>query len=92
MFRSSGNRAKPSGSVDYHLVLSLMTSRFVNKGIFEKGDIEIAKQMVKMVKDCGVDCVKFQKCKPHEKFTRKALERPYNRFFIHDTDFFKSIS
>uniref|UniRef100_A0A8C6WWB9 N-acetylneuraminate-9-phosphate synthase n=1 Tax=Neogobius melanostomus TaxID=47308 RepID=A0A8C6WWB9_9GOBI len=42
-----------------------------------QGDIEIAKKMIKMAKDCGADCAKFQKCELEYKFNKKALERSY---------------
>uniref|UniRef100_A0A3Q3C1J3 N-acetylneuraminate-9-phosphate synthase n=1 Tax=Haplochromis burtoni TaxID=8153 RepID=A0A3Q3C1J3_HAPBU len=43
-----------------------------------QGDIEIAKKMIKMAKDCGADCAKFQKSELEYKFSKRALERPYN--------------
>ncbi|CAB1313174.1 unnamed protein product [Coregonus sp. 'balchen'] len=43
-----------------------------------QGDIEIAKKMIKMAKDCGADCAKFQKSELEYKFNKRALERPYN--------------
>ncbi|XP_068583719.1 N-acetylneuraminic acid synthase a [Cebidichthys violaceus] len=43
-----------------------------------QGDIEIAKKMIKMAKDCGADCAKFQKSELEHKFNKKALERKYN--------------
>ncbi|XP_029621987.1 sialic acid synthase [Salmo trutta] len=42
-----------------------------------QGDIEIAKKMIKMAKDCGADCAKFQKSELEYKFNKGALERPY---------------
>ncbi|XP_054460512.1 sialic acid synthase-like [Anoplopoma fimbria] len=42
-----------------------------------QGDIEIAKKMIKMAKDCGADCAKFQKSELEHKFNKRALERPY---------------
>ena len=42
-----------------------------------QGDLNIAKQMIKMVKDCGADVAKFQKSTLTAKFNKKALERPY---------------
>ncbi|KAM9314125.1 N-acetylneuraminate-9-phosphate synthase-like [Pholidichthys leucotaenia] len=42
-----------------------------------QGDIEIAKKMIKVAKDCGADCVKFQKSELEHRFTNKALARPY---------------
>ncbi|KAJ3612275.1 hypothetical protein NHX12_020551 [Muraenolepis orangiensis] len=43
-----------------------------------QGDIEMAKKMIKMAKDCGADCAKFQKSELEHKFNKLALERPYN--------------
>uniref|UniRef100_UPI0035902FA2 sialic acid synthase n=1 Tax=Myxine glutinosa TaxID=7769 RepID=UPI0035902FA2 len=42
-----------------------------------QGDLDIAKKMIKMAKDCGADCAKFQKSELEHKFNRKALKRPY---------------
>ncbi|XP_057700250.1 sialic acid synthase-like [Corythoichthys intestinalis] len=42
-----------------------------------QGDIEVAKKMIKMAKDCGADCAKFQKSELEYKFNKRALERPY---------------
>ncbi|KAJ8001020.1 hypothetical protein DPEC_G00186470 [Dallia pectoralis] len=42
-----------------------------------QGDIKIAKEMIKMAKDCGADCAKFQKSELEYKFNKRALERPY---------------
>ncbi|MBN3321527.1 SIAS synthase, partial [Atractosteus spatula] len=42
-----------------------------------QGDIEIAKKMIRMAKDCGADCAKFQKSELEHKFNKRALERPY---------------
>ncbi|KAJ8339781.1 hypothetical protein SKAU_G00344140 [Synaphobranchus kaupii] len=42
-----------------------------------QGDIEIAKKMIKMAKDCGADCAKLQKSELEFKFNKGALERPY---------------
>ncbi|XP_028313967.1 sialic acid synthase-like [Gouania willdenowi] len=42
-----------------------------------QGDVEIAKKMIKMAKDCGADCAKFQKSELEFKFNKQALERPY---------------
>ncbi|KAM9314124.1 N-acetylneuraminate-9-phosphate synthase-like [Pholidichthys leucotaenia] len=42
-----------------------------------QGDIEIAKKMIKVAKDCGADCAKFQKSELEHRFTNKALARPY---------------
>lgn len=43
-----------------------------------QGDLDIAKKMIKMAKDCGADCAKFQKSELEHKFNRRALERPYS--------------
>ncbi|KAL7857690.1 hypothetical protein AOLI_G00177920 [Acnodon oligacanthus] len=43
-----------------------------------QGDTEIAKKMIRMAKDCGADCVKFQKSELEHRFTKRALERTYN--------------
>jgi len=43
-----------------------------------QGDIKIAKEMIKMAKDCGADCAKFQKSELEHKFNKEALARPYN--------------
>ncbi|KZS07520.1 Sialic acid synthase [Daphnia magna] len=42
-----------------------------------QGDIEIAKKLIKMAKDCGADCVKFQKSDLYAKFTKSVLDRQY---------------
>ncbi|XP_077066242.1 N-acetylneuraminate-9-phosphate synthase-like [Siphateles boraxobius] len=42
-----------------------------------QGDIEIAKKMIRMAKDCGADCAKFQKSEIEHRFTKLALERLY---------------
>ncbi|KAH1005396.1 hypothetical protein HUJ04_006394 [Dendroctonus ponderosae] len=42
-----------------------------------QGDLHIAKQLIKVAKECGADCAKFQKTCPKEKFTSSALNRPY---------------
>lgn len=42
-----------------------------------QGDIEIAKKMIKMAKDCGADCAKFQKSELEHKFNKRALECLY---------------
>ncbi|RVE75649.1 hypothetical protein OJAV_G00000890 [Oryzias javanicus] len=43
-----------------------------------QGNIEIAKKMIKVAKDSGADCAKFQKSELEHKFNKRALERPYN--------------
>lgn len=42
-----------------------------------QGDIEVAKQLIKVASECGVDCVKFQKSDFKAKFTESVLSRPY---------------
>lgn len=42
-----------------------------------QGDIKMAKEMILKAKEAGVDCVKFQKSSLSDKFTKKALDRPY---------------
>ncbi|KAJ1219306.1 hypothetical protein NDU88_006875 [Pleurodeles waltl] len=42
-----------------------------------QGDLETAKKMIRMAKDCGADCAKFQKSELENRFIKKALERPY---------------
>ncbi|XP_041641668.1 sialic acid synthase-like [Cheilinus undulatus] len=42
-----------------------------------QGDIEIAKEMIKMAKCCGADCAKFQKSELGNRFNKEALCRPY---------------
>ncbi|KAJ8953353.1 hypothetical protein NQ314_007362 [Rhamnusium bicolor] len=42
-----------------------------------QGDIKLAKKLIKTAKECGADCVKFQKTCPEEKFNKLALTRPY---------------
>ncbi|ETN60042.1 sialic acid synthase [Anopheles darlingi] len=42
-----------------------------------QGSLEIAKQMIRKAKDCGADCVKFQRSNLEAKFTAAALARPY---------------
>uniref|UniRef100_U3EQT0 N-acetylneuraminate-9-phosphate synthase n=1 Tax=Micrurus fulvius TaxID=8637 RepID=U3EQT0_MICFL len=42
-----------------------------------QGDLEIAKQMIRVAKECGADCAKLQKSELEHKFNRRALERPY---------------
>ncbi|XP_077979656.1 N-acetylneuraminate-9-phosphate synthase-like [Glandiceps talaboti] len=43
-----------------------------------QGDMNIAKQMIKMAKDAGADCAKFQKSELAVRFNKAALIRPYN--------------
>lgn len=42
-----------------------------------QGDLNTAKQLIQVAKDCGADCVKFQKSDLSEKFNKAALEQPY---------------
>ncbi|KAF4517025.1 hypothetical protein B566_EDAN013218 [Ephemera danica] len=42
-----------------------------------QGDVDIAKQLIKVAKESGADCVKFQKSCLKEKFTKAALARKY---------------
>uniref|UniRef100_A0A182SV64 PseI/NeuA/B-like domain-containing protein n=1 Tax=Anopheles maculatus TaxID=74869 RepID=A0A182SV64_9DIPT len=42
-----------------------------------QGSLRTAKQMIKAAKECGADCVKFQRSNLTEKFTASALARPY---------------
>ncbi|XP_074064395.1 N-acetylneuraminate-9-phosphate synthase isoform X1 [Macrotis lagotis] len=42
-----------------------------------QGDMDVAKRMIRMAKECGADCAKFQKSELEHKFNRRALERPY---------------
>uniref|UniRef100_A0A8C9R084 N-acetylneuraminate-9-phosphate synthase n=1 Tax=Scleropages formosus TaxID=113540 RepID=A0A8C9R084_SCLFO len=42
-----------------------------------QGDVKIAKKMIRMAKECGADCAKFQKSELEFKFNKRALERPY---------------
>ncbi|XP_055691137.1 sialic acid synthase [Lutzomyia longipalpis] len=43
-----------------------------------QGDLETAKKMILQAKECGVDCVKFQRSHLPAKFTKAALGRPYS--------------
>ncbi|XP_062403638.1 sialic acid synthase-like [Sardina pilchardus] len=43
-----------------------------------QGDVEIAKKMIKLSKEAGADCAKFQKSELEFKFNKRALERPYD--------------
>ena len=42
-----------------------------------QGDVTVAKELIRMAKECGADCVKFQKSDLTNKFTKSVLERPY---------------
>ena len=43
-----------------------------------QGDVQVAKQLISVASQCGVDCVKFQKSDLQAKFTTSVLARPYN--------------
>ncbi|XP_024219646.1 sialic acid synthase isoform X2 [Halyomorpha halys] len=43
-----------------------------------QGDLEIAKDLIKKAKECGADCVKFQKSCLPEKFTKSTLNLKYD--------------
>ncbi len=45
-------------------------------GVNASGNIEIAKQLIKMAKDCGADLVKFQKRNINTVYTKKFLDSP----------------
>lgn len=42
-----------------------------------QGDLQIAKDLIKVAKDAGADCAKFQKSELSFKFNKAALARPY---------------
>ncbi|CAG0896634.1 unnamed protein product [Cyprideis torosa] len=42
-----------------------------------QGDIEIAKELIKVAKDAGANCVKFQKKNVNLGWTKDVLDRPY---------------
>lgn len=46
-------------------------------GINHQGDVNIAKEMIKVAKDCGADCVKFQKREVDAHLNAAAQARPY---------------
>ena len=43
-----------------------------------QGELDTAKKMISAAAEAGVDCVKFQKSSLRDKFTARALARPYN--------------
>uniref|UniRef100_A0A182NSH2 AFP-like domain-containing protein n=1 Tax=Anopheles dirus TaxID=7168 RepID=A0A182NSH2_9DIPT len=43
-----------------------------------QGSVATAKQMMQTAKECGADCVKFQRSSLPDKFTASALARPYS--------------
>ena len=46
-------------------------------GINHQGDVEIAKEFILEAKDCGADCVKFQKRDINRILTKEGLNMPY---------------
>lgn len=42
-----------------------------------QGDLDTAKRMIRMAKECGADCAKFQKSELEHKFNKAALQKPY---------------
>ncbi|KAJ8917194.1 hypothetical protein NQ315_012686 [Exocentrus adspersus] len=42
-----------------------------------QGDFNLAKRLIRVAKDCGADCVKFQKTCLSQKFNERALQRAY---------------
>ena len=46
-------------------------------GINHQGELKIAKQLVDKAKQCGVDCIKFQKRTINRILTKEGLEMPY---------------
>ena len=46
-------------------------------GINHQGDVEIAKELILQAKDCGADCVKFQKRSINRILTKEGLNMPY---------------
>ncbi len=47
-------------------------------GINHQGDVEIAKRLIKVAQECGVDAVKFQKRNITRILTREGLDMPYD--------------
>ncbi|KAL1506229.1 hypothetical protein ABEB36_005626 [Hypothenemus hampei] len=60
-----------------HLNSTSKTFIIAEIGQNHQGDINIAKRLIKIAKECGADCVKFQKTCLEEKFTHSALKAPY---------------
>ena len=50
-------------------------------GANHNGDIELAKKMIKVAKECGADCVKFQSWSKETIFSRKVYE---DNYFLRD--------
>ena len=46
-------------------------------GINHQGDVDIAKELILQAKDCGADCVKFQKRSINRILTKEGLNMPY---------------
>lgn len=46
-------------------------------GINHNGDVEIAKQLIRKAKQCGADCIKFQKRTTQKILVKAALDAPY---------------
>ena len=46
-------------------------------GINHQGNIDIAKELILQAKDCGADCVKFQKRSINRILTKEGLNMPY---------------
>lgn len=64
--------------ISNHIVGSGRVFVIAEIGQNHQGDLATAKQMIKSAKECGADCVKFQKSCLREKFTSAALNRPYD--------------
>lgn len=60
-----------------HVIGDCRTFIIAEIGQNHQGDLNVAKRMIREAKATGADCVKFQKSCLHEKFTTKALQRPY---------------
>ena len=46
-------------------------------GINHQGNVNIAKELILQAKDCGADCVKFQKRSLNRILTKEGLNMPY---------------
>ena len=46
-------------------------------GINHQGDVNIAKKLIDMAKECGADCIKFQKRTVERILTKEGLDKPY---------------
>lgn len=68
-------------------IIELAPNRFVGQnhptfviaeaGINHQGEVSIAKELIQTAKECGADCVKFQKRTVERILTREGLEKPY---------------